>query len=304
MESYHNAMTGKYERVVARAPRARSAARRRHRRRHARGVRRRRARTSILSRALRDGDRSAARPRRAGARPAQPPRLRDGGLLPPVRRHARLSELQRVAGRPRRRARRGARAATTATTRRACRRRVRCAPARISSRPASAPSASKRKCSALVPGARVARLDRDAIRRNGALDALLARFRDGEIDVLVGTQMIAKGHDFPRVTLVGVISADVGLGLADFRGMTTFPRVADIIRKLTGVLQLPIGLFSEELRRSIQSRFRSSAKPVHRAYSSRTRARSGRSARLIFPGSFILPLLFEWSVFSGSMRHL
>ena len=41
--------------------------------------------------------------------------------------------------------------------------------------------------------------------------------RDGEIDVLVGTQMIAKGHDFPRVTLVGVISADVGLGLADFR---------------------------------------------------------------------------------------
>jgi len=67
------------------------------------------------------------------------------------------------------------------------------------------------------PGARVARLDRDAIRRRGALPALLARFRDGEIDVLVGTQMIAKGHDFPRVTLVGVVSADVGLGLADFR---------------------------------------------------------------------------------------
>ena len=67
------------------------------------------------------------------------------------------------------------------------------------------------------PSARVARLDRDAIRRRGALHALLARFRGGEIDVLVGTQMIAKGHDFPRVTLVGVVSADVGLGLADFR---------------------------------------------------------------------------------------
>jgi primosomal protein N' (replication factor Y) len=69
----------------------------------------------------------------------------------------------------------------------------------------------------LVPAARVARLDRDAVRRKGALSALLSRFRDGDIDVLVGTQMIAKGHDFPRVTLVGVVSADVGLGLADFR---------------------------------------------------------------------------------------
>jgi primosomal protein N' (replication factor Y) len=67
------------------------------------------------------------------------------------------------------------------------------------------------------PGARVARLDRDAIRKKGSLASLLSRFRDGAIDVLVGTQMIAKGHDFPRVTLVGVVSADVGLGLADFR---------------------------------------------------------------------------------------
>ena len=69
----------------------------------------------------------------------------------------------------------------------------------------------------VCPHARVARLDRDAIRRRGSLTALLERFREGEIDVLVGTQMIAKGHDFPRVTLVGVVSADVGLGLADFR---------------------------------------------------------------------------------------
>jgi len=69
----------------------------------------------------------------------------------------------------------------------------------------------------LFPGARVARVDRDAIRRRGSLDALLMKFRRGELDVLVGTQMIAKGHDFPSVTLVGVISADVGLGMADFR---------------------------------------------------------------------------------------
>jgi primosomal protein N' (replication factor Y) len=67
------------------------------------------------------------------------------------------------------------------------------------------------------PKARIARVDRDSVRRKGALASLLARFAAGEIDILVGTQMIAKGHDFPRVTLVGVISADVGLGLADFR---------------------------------------------------------------------------------------
>jgi primosomal protein N' (replication factor Y) len=67
------------------------------------------------------------------------------------------------------------------------------------------------------PQARVGRIDRDAVQRRGALTSLLTRFASGELDVLVGTQMIAKGHDFPRVTLVGVISADVGLGLADFR---------------------------------------------------------------------------------------
>jgi primosomal protein N' (replication factor Y) len=69
----------------------------------------------------------------------------------------------------------------------------------------------------LFPVARVARLDRDTARRRGAVAETLARFGAGDLDVLVGTQMIAKGHDFPRVTLVGVISADVGLGLADFR---------------------------------------------------------------------------------------
>jgi primosomal protein N' (replication factor Y) len=80
------------------------------------------------------------------------------------------------------------------------------------------------------PGARVARLDRDAIRRKGSLTALLRRFAAGEIDVLVGTQMIAKGHDFPRVTLVGVVSADVGLGLADFRASErTFQLLTQVV---------------------------------------------------------------------------
>ena len=69
----------------------------------------------------------------------------------------------------------------------------------------------------LLPGARIARVDRDAVRRRGAIQAVLARVAARQVDVIVGTQMIAKGHDFPSVTLVGVISADVGLGLPDFR---------------------------------------------------------------------------------------
>jgi primosomal protein N' (replication factor Y) len=70
---------------------------------------------------------------------------------------------------------------------------------------------------AALPDARVERLDRDLAVRRGAVARVLAAFEAGETDVLVGTQMIAKGHDFPRVTLVGVVDADVGLGLPDFR---------------------------------------------------------------------------------------
>jgi primosomal protein N' (replication factor Y) len=69
----------------------------------------------------------------------------------------------------------------------------------------------------LFPGVRATRVDRDTMQKRGALPKTLDRFRRGELDLLVGTQMIAKGHDFPRVTLVGVVSADLGLGLADFR---------------------------------------------------------------------------------------
>ena len=83
---------------------------------------------------------------------------------------------------------------------------------------------------AAFPGARVARLDRDSVRHRGAIPDLLNRFGAGQIDVLVGTQMIAKGHDFPRVTLVGVISADVGLGLADFRASErTFQLLTQVV---------------------------------------------------------------------------
>jgi primosomal protein N' (replication factor Y) len=79
------------------------------------------------------------------------------------------------------------------------------------------------------PEARIGRVDRDSIRRKGALASLLSKFAARELDLLVGTQMIAKGHDFPYVTLVGVISADVGLGLADFRaGERTFQLLTQV----------------------------------------------------------------------------
>jgi primosomal protein N' (replication factor Y) len=68
-----------------------------------------------------------------------------------------------------------------------------------------------------VPSARILRMDRDTVRGHGSHERILRRFDAGEVDILVGTQMIAKGHDFPRVTLVGVLGADHALGLPDFR---------------------------------------------------------------------------------------
>jgi primosomal protein N' (replication factor Y) len=69
----------------------------------------------------------------------------------------------------------------------------------------------------LLPGARLARMDSDTVSAAGAAAEVLARFARREIDVLVGTQMVTKGHDFPGVTLVGVVLADTALALPDFR---------------------------------------------------------------------------------------
>jgi primosomal protein N' (replication factor Y) len=69
---------------------------------------------------------------------------------------------------------------------------------------------------AAFPQARVARLDRD-VASGKRIEAVLARVRAHEVDILVGTQMVAKGHDLPRVTLVGVINADAALSIPDFR---------------------------------------------------------------------------------------
>jgi primosomal protein N' (replication factor Y) (superfamily II helicase) len=78
------------------------------------------------------------------------------------------------------------------------------------------------------PRARVGRLDRDVASGAGA-EVVLDKLRRGELDVLVGTQMVTKGHDFPRVTLVGVIEADAALSLPDFRSCErTFQLLAQV----------------------------------------------------------------------------
>ena len=69
----------------------------------------------------------------------------------------------------------------------------------------------------LLPTARLARLDRDTAQRRGHTESVLSGLTHNEIDILIGTQMVAKGHDFPGVRLVGVIMADLGLHMPDFR---------------------------------------------------------------------------------------
>jgi primosomal protein N' (replication factor Y) len=83
----------------------------------------------------------------------------------------------------------------------------------------------------LFPGARIGRMDRDTVRGRNDMERLLARLHGGEINLLVGTQMIAKGHDIHGVTLVGVVGADFQLGLPDFRAAE---RVFQLLTQVSG----------------------------------------------------------------------
>ncbi len=81
----------------------------------------------------------------------------------------------------------------------------------------------------MFPDARVERMDRDTMRHKGEVQQVLKRFLHRGTDILVGTQMVTKGHDFPNVTLVGVISADLSLNWPDFRaGETTFQLLSQV----------------------------------------------------------------------------
>ncbi len=81
----------------------------------------------------------------------------------------------------------------------------------------------------LFPQARLGRMDSDTMGRKDAYRQTLRAFRSGQIDILIGTQMIAKGLDFPNVTLVGIINADIGLHLPDFRaGERTFQLLTQV----------------------------------------------------------------------------
>ena len=79
------------------------------------------------------------------------------------------------------------------------------------------------------PEARTARMDRDTTRRKGSLLRILKNLQQGAIDILIGTQMVAKGHDFPNITLVGIVCADTSLNFPDFRSSErTFQLLAQV----------------------------------------------------------------------------
>ena len=168
-----------------------------------------------LSRRASRGDQSDLHPRRTGHNVAQSPRVFAVRPLPHVRRDpesARIAILRSHSTAPQ-----AGWSATTVTT--------------ANNRRVSVPIASSEflyfvgegteniadQLAKKFPAVRIARVDRDTMADKGEIDDVLLKFAAGGLDMLVGTQMIAKGHDFPNVTLVGVISVDIGLGLPDLR---------------------------------------------------------------------------------------
>jgi len=81
----------------------------------------------------------------------------------------------------------------------------------------------------LFPDARIARIDQDTTRKKGQLISLLKKIKNRSVDIIIGTQMLAKGHDFPFITLVGIVCADLSLNFPDFRSSErTFQLLAQV----------------------------------------------------------------------------
>jgi primosomal protein N' (replication factor Y) len=114
-----------------------------------------------------------------------------------------------------------------------------------------------------LPDARIARVDRDSTRRRGSAEKIFDAAAAGEIDVLVGTQMLSKGHDFPRITLVGVVNADGAMFSADFRAAERMVAQLTQVAGRAGRADLPGRVL-------IQTRF--AAHPLYQAVASQDHA--------------------------------
>ena len=112
-----------------------------------------------------------------------------------------------------------------------CRRAARSATASILYYLGAGSQQGEERLAEIFPGARIGRMDRDTVRGRHDLERLLARLHSGEINLLVGTQMIAKGHDIHGVTLVGVVGCDHALSMPDFRAAE---RVFQLMTQVSG----------------------------------------------------------------------
>ena len=192
----------------------------------------------LFSRSLIDQTQPGPRSRRAGHHPAQPPRLLLCRHLPRLRRKARMPEL-------RHRAHASQAACRGAESRRAGQRLEchycgfrRTVPPRCPKCDSehlyylgAGSQQGEERLTEIFPGARIGRMDRDTVRGRHDLEHLLARLHSGEINLLVGTQMIAKGHDIHGVTLVGVVGCDHALSMPDFRAAE---RVFQLMTQVSG----------------------------------------------------------------------
>ena len=225
LESYYNATRGKYQ-LASLTQRVDDCQMPLIRIVDLRQERRKQKVAAILSEQAAHGDDRSARERRANHPLPESARIFDVAALQQLRRSARLSELQR-------RAHLSSRGCSVELpflrTHRGRSEKCPACDRTRSSIPDSAPKKWKRTCRQIFPTAVVRRMDADSMTRKDAYRETLRAFRTGKIDMLVGTQMIAKGLHFPNVTLVGIINADLALHLPDFRaGERTFQLLTQV----------------------------------------------------------------------------